>query len=79
MSDKDDYIIALKETNNLIDELMDAELNAGAAYTGMLTAALFRLLKGSTDKQDVLGILGSAMASAAAHVEMEQSILSDIH
>jgi hypothetical protein len=79
MSDKDDYIIALKETNSLIDALIDAELNAGAAYTGILTAALFRLLKGSTDKQDVLGVLGAAMASAAAHVEMEQSILSDIH
>jgi|TARA_R100001129_G_scaffold185154_1_gene172232 hypothetical protein len=79
MSDHDDYTIALKETNNFIDEMIDAELNAGAAYTGVLTAVLFRLLKGSTDKQDVLGILGAAMASAAAHVEMETSILSDIH
>ena len=79
MSEKDDYVIALKEANELIDVLMEAELNAGAAYTGVLTAVLFRLIKGTTDKQDVLGILGAAMASAAAHVETQQSLLSDVH
>lgn len=79
MSDKDDYVIALKEANDLIDRLIEAELNAGAAYTGVLTAVLFRLTKGATDKQDVLGIVGASMASAAAHVETQQSLLSDVH
>ena len=79
MSEKDDYVVALKEANELIDRLIEAELNAGAAYTGVLTAVLFRLLKGATDKQDVLGNLGAAMASAAAHVETQQALLSDIH
>ena len=79
MSDQADYITALRETNKFIDELMESELNAGAAYSGMLTAAIYRLLKGSTDKQDVTGILGAAMASASAHVEMNDEIISDIH
>lgn len=79
MSGKDDYYIALKETNKFIDEMMDLELEAGAAYTGIITAAVFRLLKGCTDKQDATGIIGAAMASASAHVEMEDGILSDIH
>ena len=79
MSDQADHITALRETNKFIDELMESELNAGAAYSGMLTAAIYRLLKGSTDKQDVTGILGAAMASASAHVEMNDEIISDIH
>ena len=79
MSNQDDYLIALKETNKFIDDMMDTDLDAGAAYTGIITAAVFRLLKGCTDKQDATGIIGAAMASASAHVEMEEGILSDIH
>ena len=79
MSSQDDYLIALKETNKFIDDLIDSDLEAGAAYTGILTASIFRLLKGCTDKQDAKGIIGAAMASASAHVEMEEGILSDIH
>ena len=79
MSSQDDYLIALKETNKFIDEMMDSDLGAGAAYQGMITAVVFRLLKGCTDKQDATGIIGAAMASASAHVEMEEGILSDIH
>jgi hypothetical protein len=69
MSSQDDYLIALKETNKFIDSLIDSDLDAG----------ILRLLKGCTDKQDVTGIIGAAMASASAHVEMEEGILSDIH
>jgi len=79
MSNQNDYLIALKETNKFIDDLVERELDAGAAYTGIITAAVFRLLKGCTDKQDATGIIGAAMASASAHVEMEEGILSDIH
>ena len=79
MSSQDDYLIAFKETNKFIDEMMDSDLDAGAAYKGILTASIFRLLKGCTDKQDATGIIGAAMASASAHVEMEEGILSDIH
>ncbi len=79
MSSQDDYLIALKDTNNFVDDMMDTYHDAGAAYTGIITAAVFRLLKGCTDKQDATGIIGAAMASASAHVEMEEGILSDIH
>tara|TARA_Y100000114_G_C11751588_1_gene324603 strand:+ start:1990 stop:2229 length:240 start_codon:yes stop_codon:yes gene_type:complete len=79
MSDKDDYIIALKATNNLIDELMEDDLNAGAAYTGIITAAVYRLILGGDAKQDVVGIIGASMASAAAHIEMQDDFLKDIH
>ena len=79
MSSQDDYLIALKETNKFIDDMMDKDLDAGAAYTGMITAVVFRLLKGCTDKRDATGIIGAAMVSASAHVEMEEGILSDIH
>jgi len=79
MSNQNDYLIALKETNKFIDDLVERELDAGAAYTGIITATIFRLLKGCTDKQDATGIIGAAMASASAHVETEEEILSDIH
>ena len=78
-NNQDDYIIALKHTNDLIDELIESDLDAGAAYTGLLTAAIYRLILGSPVKQDVTGIIGNAMASASAHVELKEHILSDIH
>lgn len=79
MSSHDDYLVALKKTNKFIDSLENSDLEAGAAYTGILTATVFRLLKGCSDKQDATGIIGAAMASASAHVELEEEILSDIH
>lgn len=78
-TNQDDYIVALKHTNDLIDELIDADLDAGAAYTGVLVATFYRLLLGSPDKQDVTGIIGNALASASVHVELKEHILSDIH
>jgi len=78
-TNQDSYVTALKETNKLIDELIDNDLDAGAAYTGLLVAVIYRLILGSPDKQDVTGIIGNAMASASAHVEMQEHILSDIH
>jgi|TARA_R100000995_G_scaffold72815_1_gene41589 hypothetical protein len=79
MSEKDDYITALRATNNLIDELMEDDLDAGASYTGIVTAVIYRLILGSDAKQDVVGIIGASMASAAAHIEMKDEFLTDIH
>jgi hypothetical protein len=79
MSDKADYFTALNQTNLFIDDLMTAEIQAGAAYSGILTAVLFRLLKSNAEKHDVTGLIGAAMASASAHVEMGDGNLSDIH
>ena len=71
-----DFDLASDMMNELLDDFDHADMQAGAAMGGALTALIFRLILSSPDESTTLGMLSSAMshaAVAAASVEEDEA------